>query len=56
VKFKEQGVGFWVLIIKQGPNHTKLYPRLLINVLSSYKRFGHFWNYYLFSKNLEPMF
>jgi hypothetical protein len=24
-----QGVGFWVLSIKQDPNHTKLYPRLL---------------------------
>jgi hypothetical protein len=23
------GVGFWVLGIKHGPNHTKLYPRFL---------------------------
>jgi hypothetical protein len=22
-------LGFWVLSIKHGPNHTKLYPRLL---------------------------
>jgi hypothetical protein len=29
VKFKGQGLGFWVLSIKHGPNHTKLYPRLL---------------------------
>jgi hypothetical protein len=56
VKFKEQGWGFWVLILKQGPNHTKFYPRLLNNVLSSYKKFGHFWNYHLFSKNPELMF
>jgi hypothetical protein len=32
VKFKEQGVGFWVLSIKQGPNQTKFYPRFLNNV------------------------
>jgi hypothetical protein len=31
-EFKGQGCGFWVLSIKQGPNHTKLYPRLLNNV------------------------
>jgi hypothetical protein len=31
VKFIGQWVGFWVLSIKQGPNHTKLYPRLLNN-------------------------
>jgi hypothetical protein len=30
--FKGQGVGFWVLVIKQGPIQTKLYPRLLNNV------------------------
>jgi hypothetical protein len=24
VKFKEQGLGFWVLSIIHGPNHTKL--------------------------------
>jgi hypothetical protein len=29
LKFIGQGVVFWVLSIKQGPNHTKLYPRLL---------------------------
>jgi hypothetical protein len=29
VKFKGQGLGFWVLSIKHGPNHTKFYPRLL---------------------------
>jgi hypothetical protein len=51
-EFKRQG-GFWVLVIKHGPNQFKLYPRLLNNVLSSYKKFGHFWTYYLFSKNLE---
>jgi hypothetical protein len=55
VKFKEQGGRVWVLIIKQGPNHTKFCSRLLNNVLSSYKKFGHFWNYYLFSKNPEAM-
>jgi hypothetical protein len=32
VKFKGQGVGFWVLSIKHGPNHIKLYPRL-INII-----------------------
>jgi hypothetical protein len=42
VKFKEQGVGFWGLGVKQGPNQTKLYPRLLNNVLSSYKNLGNF--------------
>jgi hypothetical protein len=30
-EFKGQG-GFWVLVIKQGPNQPKLYPRLLNNV------------------------
>jgi hypothetical protein len=54
--FQRAGVGFWVLVIKQGPNQIKIYPRLLNNFLSSYKKFGHFWNYYLFSKNPEPMF
>jgi hypothetical protein len=44
------GVGFWGLGIKQGPNQTKLYPRLLNNVLNSYKKFGQFWDYHLFSK------
>jgi hypothetical protein len=29
VKFIGQKVGFWVLSIKHGPNHTKLYPRPL---------------------------
>jgi hypothetical protein len=27
-----KGKGVWVLSIKQGPNQTKLYPRLLNNV------------------------
>jgi hypothetical protein len=26
------GLGFWVLRIKHGPNHTKLYRRLLNNI------------------------
>jgi hypothetical protein len=30
--FKGQGVGFWVLVIKQGPNQNKFYPWLLTNV------------------------
>ena len=55
MKFKEQGVGFWILNTKQGPNQTKFYPRLLNNAQSSNKKFGHFWNYYLFSKNPEAM-
>jgi hypothetical protein len=42
---------FWVLVIKHGPNQFKLYPRLLNIVLSSHKKFGHFWAYQLFSKN-----
>jgi hypothetical protein len=42
---------FWGLVIKQGPNQFKLYPRLLNIVLSSHKKFGHFWTYQLFSKN-----
>jgi hypothetical protein len=47
-EFKGQGV-FWVLVIKHGPNQFKLYPRLLNIVLSSHKKFGHFWitNYFL---------
>jgi hypothetical protein len=49
-EFKGQGVGFWVLVIKHGPNQFKFYPRLLNNVGSSYKNFEHFWDYYLFSK------
>jgi hypothetical protein len=32
MKFKEQGVGFWILNTKQGPNQTKFYPKLLNNV------------------------
>jgi hypothetical protein len=28
-EFKGQGIGFWVLSIKQGSNQTKLYPRPL---------------------------
>jgi hypothetical protein len=43
------------LVINQGPNQTKLYPRLLNNVKSSHKKFGKFWTYYVFSKNPEPM-
>jgi hypothetical protein len=27
-----KGRGFWVLVIKQGPNQPKLYPRLLNHV------------------------
>ena len=45
-EFIEQGWGFWVLVIKHGPNQFKLYPRLLNNVGSSYKNFEHFWHYY----------
>jgi hypothetical protein len=40
-EFKGHG-GFWVLVIKQGPNQFKFYPRLLNNVGSSYKNFEHF--------------
>jgi hypothetical protein len=42
VKFKEQGAGFWVLSIKQGPNHTKFYPRLLNDVKVQIKSLGIF--------------
>jgi hypothetical protein len=42
-------------VIKQGPNQTKLYPWLLNNVISSHKKFGKFWAYYLFSKNPESI-
>jgi hypothetical protein len=31
-ELKGQGWGFWVLVIKQGPNQTKFYPRLLNKV------------------------
>jgi hypothetical protein len=31
-EFKGQGVRFWVLVIKQSPIQTKLYPRLLNKV------------------------
>jgi hypothetical protein len=51
-EFKGQG-GFWVLIIKHGPNQFKLYPRLLNNVGSSCKNFEHFWDYHLSFKNPE---
>jgi hypothetical protein len=51
-EFIERG-GVWVLVIKHGPNQFKFYPRLLNNVLSSYKKFEHFWTYYLFSKKPE---
>jgi hypothetical protein len=47
----EQGV--WVLVIKHGPNQLKLYPGLLNNVGSSYKKFKHFWDYHLSFKNPE---
>jgi hypothetical protein len=30
------------LVIKQGPNQPKLYPRLLNNMRNSYKKFEHF--------------
>jgi hypothetical protein len=50
-EFIGQGGWFWVLVIKHGPNQLKLYPRLLNVVLSSHKKFGHFWTYQLFSKN-----
>jgi hypothetical protein len=52
-EFKGQGWGFWLLVIKHGPNQFKLYPRILNNVGSSYKNFEHFWHYYYFSKILE---
>jgi hypothetical protein len=52
-EFKGQGWGFWVLVIKHGPNQFKLYPRLLNHEGSSYKKFGLFWIYYIFSKNPE---
>jgi hypothetical protein len=55
VKFKEQGGRVLGSSIKQGPNETKFYPRLLNNAWGSNKKFGHFWNYYLFSKNTEAM-
>jgi hypothetical protein len=42
VKFTGQGVGFWVLSIKQGPNHSKLYLKLLNNIYGSSKKFGDF--------------
>jgi hypothetical protein len=51
-ELKGQG-GFWVLVIKHGPNQLKLYPRLLNNVGSSYKIFEHFWDYHLSFKNPE---
>jgi hypothetical protein len=51
----EQGGVVLGLVIKQGPNQTKLYPWLLNNVKSSHKKFGEFWTYYLFSKNPEPL-
>jgi hypothetical protein len=50
-EFIGQGGGVLGLVIKQGPNQFKPYPRLLNIVLSSYKKFGHFWTYQLFSKN-----
>jgi hypothetical protein len=53
-EFKGQG-GCWVLVIKHGPNQVKLYPRLLNNAYSLCKKFEQFWDYYLFSKNPEPI-
>jgi hypothetical protein len=44
-EFKGQGWGFWVLVIKQGPNQPKYWDYV--------KRFEKFWDYYLFSKNPE---
>jgi hypothetical protein len=38
-------LGFWVLGTKHYPNHTKLYPRLLNNILSSSKKISDFWSY-----------
>jgi hypothetical protein len=46
------GVG---LVIKQGPNQPKLYPRLLDNMRNSYKKFEHFWDYHLSFKNPKPL-
>jgi hypothetical protein len=50
VKFIGQGLGFWVLGIKHGRNHTKLYPRLLNITLSLSKKFGEFLDYKLLYK------
>jgi hypothetical protein len=41
----QKGLGFWVLSTKQGPNHTKLNPRLLNITKSFFKKFDEFWNY-----------
>jgi hypothetical protein len=49
-EFIGQGGWFWVLVITHGPNQFKSYPRLLNIVLSSHKKFGHFWTYHLFFK------
>jgi hypothetical protein len=46
---------FWGLVIKQGPNQPKFYPRLLNNMRNLYKNFEHFWDYQAFSKNPEPI-
>jgi hypothetical protein len=32
VKFIGQGLGFWALGTKHGPNHAKFYPRILNNI------------------------
>jgi hypothetical protein len=53
-EFTRQGV-FWGLVIKQGPNQPKFYPRLLNNMRNLYKNFEHFWDYQAFSKNPEPI-
>jgi hypothetical protein len=32
VKFIGHDLGFWVLSIKYGPKHTKIYPKLINNI------------------------
>jgi hypothetical protein len=44
------------LVIKQGPNQFKFYPRLLNNMRNSYKNFEHFWDYDLSFKNPKLLF
>ena len=41
-EFTGQGGVFWGLVIKQGPNQPKFYPRLINNMRNSYKNFEHF--------------
>jgi hypothetical protein len=38
-------LGFWGLGTKLCPNHAKLYPRILNNIKSLFKKFGDFWYY-----------